>query len=227
MNAETKSIVFDWNSTLFNDVAVLVDGLNRVLTHYGRPKVDLDTYQQHYQVPFEQLYRNHGFSEDEILEILEPSKRIFHDHYEPEANKTELREGAEEILKHAYNHGVQSIILSNHIIEPIRKQLRRLEVEHLIAEVLAYADHTSQFRNVTKGQKLQQFICDHNMRPSQTMIVGDSVEEIEIAHEQNLISVAITGGCVSEKRLSAAKPDHIVHSLHELKTIMQERGFVS
>ena len=58
------------------------------------------------------------------------------------------------------------------------------------------------------------------------MIVGDSIEEIHIAHEQDLISVAITGGCVSEERLRAGNPDYLIHSLHELKPILQERGFV-
>ena len=59
------------------------------------------------------------------------------------------------------------------------------------------------------------------------MIIGDSVEEIHIAREQGLISVAITGGCVSEKRLRAEKPDYVIHALTELKPIMQERGFAS
>ena len=59
------------------------------------------------------------------------------------------------------------------------------------------------------------------------MIVGDSVEEIEIAREQGLISVAITGGCASEDRLRGEKPDYLIHSLHELKPILQERGFAS
>ena len=65
------------------------------------------------------------------------------------------------------------------------------------------------------------------MHDHDTMIVGDSVEEIHIARDQGLISVAITGGCVSERRLRAEDPDYVIHTLHELKPIMLERGFVS
>jgi len=42
-----------------------------------------------------------------------------------------------------------------------------------------------------------------------------------------MVSIALTGGVITEQRLRAAKPDHLIHSLHELKPILQERGFAS
>ncbi len=227
MNAQTKNIVFDWNSTLLDDIDAMLECQNILMARIGRPPITMEFFRTHYEVPFDNLYRNFGLSESEIESAMGFDRHIFHEHYEPMADRADLRSGALEILQTAQKHGVQNFILSNHIVGPIRNQLRRLDIEHHFADVIAYADRASQFQHMTKGQKLQHFMREKNAAPHDAMIVGDTVEEIHIGREQGLISVAITGGCVSEERLRAENPDHVIHSLHELKPILQERGFVS
>ena len=220
--------MFDWNGTLFDDFDAMLTCNNIVFTRFGRnPAATPDAYREHYEIPFGTLLRNHGFSDEEVATIDEQSKQIFHDHYEPHAEKLGLREGAHEILRHVHDHGIQSLILSNHLVEPIRVQLRRLEIDHHFAEVLAYADRAVQLRDMTKGEKFAALYESEGLQPRDTLIVGDSTEEISIAREQGLISVAITGGCVSEERLRAAKPDYLIHSMHELQPILEQRGFLS
>jgi phosphoglycolate phosphatase len=226
MNAQTKNIVFDWNSTLLDDMDAMHACMNIIMQRVGREPITMDYFRTHYEVPFEKLYRNFGFEESQIDTLMNLDRDIFHTHYEPMADIAHLREGAVEILGHARQKGVKTLILSNHIVEPIRNQLRRLEIEHLFDEVLAYATHAVQFREMTKGEKLRRFMKEHAMTARNTMIVGDSVEEIHIAHEQGLISVAITGGCTSEERLRSQKPDYVIHALPELQDIMRQRGFV-
>ena len=225
MTGVTKHIVFDWNSTLLDDAEAIHLSTNRLLESAGHPPMTLAFFQHHYAVPFRQLYHNLGLPEAESQRLIDLNNSAFHDHYEPLAHAAPLRDGAMDVLRYAQTHGVQSTILSNHLVESIRVQLRRLDIEHFFAEVLAYADRATQFQHMTKGEKLRQFRATQKMDDHPTMIVGDSVEEIEIARDQNFISVAITGGCVSEQRLRAAQPDYVIHSLHELRPILQERGF--
>lgn len=227
MNAQSKNLIFDWNCTLLDDFHALHGCMNIILKKAGRGPVTADYFRAHYDVPFENLYRNLGFGAEEIEHMMIMDRDIFHNHYEPMADRADLRAGALEVLGHAKKQGVAALILSNHIVDPIKTQLKRLDITHLIAEVLAYADRDTQFRHMTKGEKLHRFMKERGMAPASTLIVGDSVEEIEIAHEQGLVGVAITGGCVSEDRLAAAKPHHIIHSLHELQDILRERRFIS
>jgi len=221
-----RAIVFDWNCTLLDDFHAMLACMNIVMAEAGRPPVTEDFFRTHYDVPFERLYRNLGLKDDEIKRFMELDRNIFHHHYEPMADIAALRDGAREVLENAAKHGVETMILSNHIEEPIRVQLRRLGVHDHFTGVLAYADRSVQFVEMTKGEKLRRYRTARQVPSERTMIVGDSVEEIEIAKDQNLISVAITGGCVSERRLKAAGPDHLIHSLHELTPIMQERGLL-
>ncbi|MFY9287225.1 MAG: HAD family hydrolase [Alphaproteobacteria bacterium] len=226
MSDAAKNIVFDWNCTLLDDVHALHSCTNNLLQRQGHGVLDIERFRDNYAIPFDQFYRKMGFTEGQVTTMLTLENSMFHDHYEPLADQSALREGAADILAVAHKHGISSYILSNHIIDPIKAQLKRLAIEHLFAEVLAYADRATQFKHMTKGEKLKQFMDERQLRPQHTMIVGDTIEEIFIARDHGLISVAITGGCVSEQRLREEKPDYVIHSLHELKPIMQERGFI-
>ena len=222
-----KHIVFDWNSTLLDDFPIIHECMNEIMRTVGRPAFTIEHFRNCYEVPFEQLYMNLGFSKDEADRMMELERSTFHDFYEPRAVAAGLREGAAEILQHVQSNGVQTYILSNHIVDPIRAQLRRLEIEHFFTEVLAYATLATQFKDMTKGERLRRYMADKNVSGQPTMIVGDSLEEIDIAKQQGFISVAITGGGADEERLRAHQPDYVIHSLHELKPILAERGFAS
>ena len=91
---------------------------------------------------------------------------------------------------------------------------------------LAYADRATATKAYWHQGRASSpvYAEERGARPQDTIIIGNTVEEIEIARSQGLISIAITGGCVSEKRLRARTgPHHIIHSLHELKPILEER----
>ncbi|MGE3623507.1 MAG: HAD family hydrolase [Bdellovibrionales bacterium] len=223
----THALVFDWNCTLLDDFQAMHDCMNIIMDKVGRAAITADYFRTHYNVPFEKLYASFGFTADEIDMLVNLDRHIFHHHYEPMADRALLRDGAQEIVERAAARGVETLILSNHIVGPIRTQLTRLGIHDRFADVLAYASHDVQFRDMTKGDKLRLYREKRHVRPEDTIIVGDSVEEIDIAREQGLISVALTGGCVSEARLAAAQPDYMIHSLHDLAPILQERGFPS
>jgi phosphoglycolate phosphatase len=220
-----KHIVFDWNGTLLDDIHALHSCTNKLLESEGHAPVDIHAFRSSYDIPFRRFYENFRFTGEQIDKLMSLENSAFHEHYEPLADRAGLRPGAVELFDHAKANGIDMLILSNHLVDPIKAQLRRLEVESYFKAVLAYADRTVQFRDMTKGERLRRFRMNGGGHPPEALIVGDSLEEIDIAREQNLISVAITGGCVSEERLRAAKPDYVIHSLHELKPIMQERGF--
>lgn len=220
-----KHIIFDWNSTLLDDFPIIHECMNHILHHVGRPAITIDAFRSYYEVPFEKLYLNLGFPEHEVARMMKIDNQIFHDHYEPKAANAPLREGAVDLLGHVKQSGLQSYILSNHLVAPIRTQLKRLEIEHFFDEVLAYATRETQFQDMTKGERLRRYRKTNNIHEHDALIIGDSVEEIEIAKAQGLISVAITGGGALEERLRQEKPDYVIHSLHELKPILAERGF--
>jgi len=214
----------------------VLECVNLVLASVGQTPVNSEQFSDghHWPLtleepewPLRSFYRGMGLDDEQLNRLRDNERSLFHDNYEALSGQTALRSGAEEILEYFDAREIRSLILSNHLVEEIRKQLKRFEIEPYFAEVLAYADRETQFKDMTKGERLRRFMAGENLEPEDTAIIGDTIEEILIARELGLTSIAITGGTIAEKRLRSEKPDYLIHSLHELKSIMQERGFVS
>ncbi|WP_247493488.1 HAD hydrolase-like protein [Bradyrhizobium sp. 142] len=218
------ALVFDWNGTLLDDADALLQTTNTILGRFGRAAIDMQTFRDHFDVPLSVFFRNLGMSESEIETVDSHDSAIFHDTYEPLASKADLREGARCILETTRQQDVSSIIVSNHIVDPLITQLRRHGIEDCVAEVLAFESRATQYKGISKGERLRLYMRTYNLNPSSTFIVGDMPVETDIARDLGLISVAITGGFVSETRLRAAQPDYLIEDHHQLLPILQERG---
>ncbi|MGL3104684.1 HAD family hydrolase [Bradyrhizobium sp. BR 1432] len=102
--------VFDWNGTLLDDANALLQTTNIILERFGRPTIDLDTFRDHSDVPLSILFRNVGMSEAEVAAVDHDGGAIFHDTYEPLADKAELRIGARTMLELVRQEAASSII---------------------------------------------------------------------------------------------------------------------
>ncbi|MGY3622107.1 HAD family hydrolase [Bradyrhizobium sp. USDA 10063] len=219
------TLVFDWNGTLLDDADALLQTTNTILDRFGRAPIDMQTFRDQSDVPLSVLYRNLGLSEGEVETVDRDGSAIFHDTYEPLASKADLREGARRILETARQHAGSTIILSNHIVEPLCTQLRRLGIEDCISEVLAFESRATQYKSMSKGERLRVYMQTHNLSPGSTFIIGDMPVETDIARNLGLTSISVTGGFVSEWRLQAAQPDYIIDDHHKLLPILQRHGF--
>ncbi|MER9216196.1 HAD hydrolase-like protein [Mesorhizobium sp. M0663] len=219
------TLVFDWNGTLLNDADAFLQTTNAILSRFGRAAIDMHTLREQCEVPLSILYRNLGMSESEVAEVENDDSAFFHDMYEPLASKADLREGARRILETARQQAVSTIILSNHIVEPLRTQLRRLRIDDCVTEVLAFESRATQYKSMSKGDRLGVYMQTNNLSAESTFIIGDMPIETDIARNLGLISISITGGFVSESRLQAAQPDYIIHDHHKLLPILKKHGF--
>lgn len=221
--SQQRTLIFDWNSTLLDDISALVDSFNILYAEFGRSPIEVDVYRERYELPIERFYLNHGFDLVDIPLLMSKFSKIFHDNYEPMAFRCPLRDGARSLLEFAHDHEIHTVILSNHLLPPILEHLDRFEIGPYIQKVIAYPSRGEQFKSGSKGEMLRHYMSEHAYDPRLSVIVGDTIEEVHIATEQGLTSVAITGGCASEKRLREANPHHLIHSLSELRPILTER----
>ncbi|WP_342710195.1 HAD hydrolase-like protein [Bradyrhizobium sp. B124] len=222
-----SAIVFDWNGTLLDDASAVLEAINAVLIRFSRAAIDMHRFREEFELPLSAIFRKLDVADDEVDAVLGNDNAIFHDTYEPLASRTALRKGAKHLLLAARRQSIPTIILSNHIVEQIRVQIRRLGIETYVTTVLAFESRASQFRSMSKEDRLRQYMQVNDLSPARTVIVGDMEVETEIARNLGLISVSITGGFVSEARLRAAQPDYIVHDHHELVPILQNHDLLS
>lgn len=220
-----KLVAFDWNGTLFSDTKAILDAVTQVLKLFNLKPVSLKTFQKHFDVPVNKAYIKLGVPEDELNKKSFQVSETFHAYYEPRASKVRTRAGANELLKWLFEKNIKSVIFSNHINEPIKKQLKRLKIEKYFSGILANSEIHTTLKGRSKKEKLKNFIENNKVDPNEIIIVGDTLEEIEIGKELGLFTAAITHGNCSTARLKSAKPDYVIKNLKEVIDIIKKLNY--
>lgn len=211
-----KLVVFDWNGTLFDDTKIVLEAVNasevKVL---GIPPLTLERYRDTYDAPLHRFYENLGISREIFDAKSAEIAAKFHPIYEPLAAHARTRPGTKKTLQKLQKQGISCVILSNHTVEGIYLQLSRLKLVDLFDAVLANGG-TEEMHHTSKQHRLEVYLKENAITPAETIIVGDTVEEIRIGHNLGLRTISITGGNNSERRLRDAQPTAIIHTVTEL-----------
>lgn len=217
-----KLVAFDWNGTIFADTYAILDSVNEVLKFLQLKSVSLNTFQQHFDVPVTKTYLGLGITEETIKSKALEIAKVFHSNYEIRAATVRTRAFVRQLLGWLSENKISAIIFSNHINEPIKKQLKRLKIEKYFSAVLANDALDAALKERSKKEKLRNYLKENNFSVSEVLVIGDTVEEIEIGKELGLITIALTHGNCSITRLKAAKPDYLIGSLKEPIGIIRE-----
>jgi phosphoglycolate phosphatase-like HAD superfamily hydrolase len=218
MSKEATVVCFDWNGTLLADTLHCLRATNTVLKHLGKQPVSIDHYRRHCVVPIANMYRVFGCGEKELQERKEEIHEIWNGVYDKHTRTARLRRGARVMLQILRELDHTAIILSNHTVENIAGHTKRLGIHGHFDRILANDAMGQAFLNKGKGEKLRPYLAGGTAKG---LVVGDTVEEIEIAHAHNMLAVAITDGVCSTQRLRDAKPDFLIGSLTEIPAIAE------
>jgi len=221
-----KFIIWDWNGTLLDDADIVLECINLTLGNVQMAPISLEKLRNTQSTPFTTLYTCLGVPKEKIDYLIKNS-HIFHEIYESRVSRASLRSGTSALLKRLKANNVSNTIVSNHIADKIIKELERHGIFSFFDKVMAYANPSSQFHDITKGERVRRHIENEQLNVSNAVIVGDTREEIRIARDLGMTSVAITGGILSESLLREEKPDYVVHSIDDLGALLQERKFVA
>lgn len=215
--------VFDWNGTLFDDLEASVKGNAAALEIFGLSAMPLKHYQNIFTFPLINFFRRAGVSEHAYLEKHEEAASVFFETYENEAKNCSLRPMVPEFLEWLNENGVACAILSNHLIENTESQLERFNISKFFSHISCkQAYDTDYITKLNKTERLKKIMDDGGYDPECAFIIGDSLEEPEVASQMGMTSISISGGCVSRKRLAEIKPDILIDSFNELFPLVGE-----
>lgn len=215
-----KLVVFDWNGTLLADTAIIYECVNDICKLLNITPIGLTTYRKFFDVPINNFYKAIGFTEAVLNDKNEHFIHTFHQKYELKVAKARSRANARYLLEYLSKRNIPTVIFSNHIKIEVEKQLKRLKLNKYIPEVLANTTKESALNGRNKKEKLRIYLEKNNFLPYEVLIIGDTIEEIEIAHDLKTKVAAITDGHCAISRLRKAKPDFLVSNLKEITYII-------
>ncbi len=208
MSRFPELVVFDWNGTIINDVEESARAMQKVLTALGDDRAwSVELYREHCAVPIRKVYETLGYGHLTNSEIVKINAH-WQAAYKQVEHTTKMQKGITETINWLESHNIPKVILSNHMKPSIELHTERLGLH--FDDILARVEQHHMI-TIGKEQLLTDYLEKNNIEPSKVIIIGDTIEEYEIAQNLGLNPVIVTNGSVAEERLS--------HIPHENRTI--------
>lgn len=207
-------VAFDWDGTLANSTGVIVEslqyanqqmGLNPVSEQEAKSVIGLSLFNMlTHLVP--------ELPEEKYSKYLE----YYVSYYLKLEDSIELFEGIFPLLETLKNSGIKIAIVTGKSRKGVDRILKRMELLNFFDATYCANEYASKPDPMMLNALLREF----NVTDNHVLMVGDALYDVQIAHNANCDSVAVTYGAGSLEQLAQAQPTYLVHSVSELRKLL-------
>ena len=184
-----RHIVWDWNGTLFDDVAAVYGAACETFAARDLPPVTLDAYRAAYTRPISLFYSRLFGREFDVAEF--PGlDHDFHTAYRTRMSRCGLAEGAAEALESWRRRGGTQSLLSMWRHEELVPVVERFG----IAGEFTRIDGLRGPGGGRKSTHLARHLAVLELQPADVLLVGDSVDDADAAADTGAACVLYDGG---------------------------------
>ena len=204
-----RNIIFDWSGTLVDDLPAVLEASNFVLVQAGKPEMSLEQFRAEFSLPFTRFYDRH------TPHIPMPQlEDWFHSRFrQAQASVVELPH-ARTFLEFCRVKKFRMFLLSTIHADHFAVQGRVIDFNTFLEK--AYTDVWD------KRKKIHDILAENNLKPDETLFIGDMEHDIETARHGGIHSCAVLTGYNTLEQLRAAGPDLIVEHLGELRRVLEQ-----
>ena len=207
-----KNIFFDLDGTVTDSGPGIVKSVQYALRCYGIDEPDLDKLNSFVGPPLYKSFMDYlDCSEEEAKEAVE----CYREYYaENGLYENKLYDGIESLLYNLKEKGYKIILASS---KP------RIYVKRILSyfRIMRYFDYVEgselNSQRTDKGELLAYVLKKWDLRPEESVMIGDRKYDIEGAKANGMDSIAVGYGYGSVDELSAAGPTLFFPTIEELK----------
>ncbi len=188
-------VIWDWNGTLLNDVDHAVKTMNGLLASHALPSLDKHRYQQIFDFPVRKYYDVLGF--DYAKESFESLCHRFVDGFMAGVTDLELFVESEQTARELKRLGIEQSVLS---------ATDQDNLDHMISnfglrEIFNNAFGINNKMAASKVERGRELLRVSRVPTHRTVIVGDTLHDLEVAQELGVDAVLVSHGHQSAERL--------------------------
>ena len=208
-----KTIIWDWNGTLLDDIDLSLNSVNILLEERNLPILSVERYKDIFRFPVIEYYKDAGFDfEKEPFEV--PAKQYVRI-YREGVSSVRLFPDVVDTLTYLKEQGYRLIVLSAMRDDNLKLMIEYAGIAHFFDGIFGIKDNYAR-EKISLGKQL---VSDLNLNPSECLMVGDTIHDAEVSEHCGFNCILYTGGHVSRQRLET-KNLRIIDRLSELKDIL-------
>lgn len=191
------SIIWDWNGTLLNDVDISLSSVNQLLAARNLEPLTYGRYIEVFTFPVREYYEKIGFDfKDEPFEI---AAHQYIEIYNQAVRYCELHKEAIPVLDFLKSRGLKQYILSAMEQGLLEETLRQTDIYPFFESVYGL-NHQFATSKIEIGISLTD---QYQLRPQQTLLIGDTVHDYEVAQSIGCQCILVANGHQSKQRLQS------------------------
>jgi phosphoglycolate phosphatase len=208
-----KTIIWDWNGTLLDDLDLSLESVNVLLKERNIPTLSIEKYNDIFGFPVVDYYVKAGFDfEKEAFEV--PAKQYVK-LYAAGASELKLFPDVVDTLTFFKENNYRQIVLSAMKDDNLKLMIHNAEISHFFDGIFGIKDNYAR-EKVSLGK---QVVENLKLNPAECLMIGDTLHDAEVAEQCGFNCILFSGGHVSKQRLET-KGKKIINSLSELKQIL-------
>ena len=190
-------ILWDWNGTLFDDVAWCIRTINAMLARRNMKPLDgIAAYQQAFCFPVINYYRNVGFdfTKESFEALADEYITLYHS---AKTGGSQLYDGAERVLRVMRERGIAQVVLSATKTDHLLSQMKEFDILYYFDKILGLPD-------IYASSKIDVGL-DYMSRKKvrRAVLIGDTEHDAEVARSLCVDCLLIANGHQSRERLTA------------------------
>ena len=192
-----KQVLWDWNGTLLDDVQYAMDVRNRCFPAFGLPGIhDVDAYRRQFTFPIRIYYQRAGVTDENFDQVA----HAWMDEYMRGLDQAPLHPDAVETLERFERAGLRQVVLSATKRDMLEEHIGLFPIRHFFAEVLGLGDIYA----VSKEQVGRDYLQHCGILPSETVMLGDTLHDAEVARAIGANCILIARGHQSRSMLETS-----------------------
>lgn len=191
-------VLWDWNGTLLDDLALNLSVENELLRRRGLfERADKDYYLEHFGFPIIEFYRALGFdlSKEDYADVANE----YADTYAAGLDGVRLFDDALPVIDALHDSGVRQVVISATEHTLLQKQVARYDLTARFDSVLGSENNLGKSKVAVALDWLQR----HGADPKRTLFVGDTTHDFETAEAIGCACALVARGHNSRARLEA------------------------
>lgn len=191
-----KTIFWDWNGTLLNDVDACVKAMNKLLSNRKMKAITADYYKSIFGFPVKDYYKKLGFKFE--TETFEEVSVEFINEYNNQVTDSSLHENALEALEHFKAKKYNQVVISAMEHTMLEEMLENYNIRKYFTEVKGLKDIYAK----GKLHLAEEYINEKDLEPQDILFIGDTLHDAEVADDISSKLVLVANGHYSKERLS-------------------------
>jgi phosphoglycolate phosphatase len=205
-----KAIIWDYNGTLLNDLAIGVLSINQMLKQRNLPLLTTEKYREVFTFPVKDYYESVGFNFKK--EDWDATAKEFIANYTALLPQSTIFPEAKELLSFFAENGKKQFILSameqNMLLDSTKSE-----------NITNYFTEISGIDNIYASSKIENgksLIAKHQLLPKEVCLLGDTSHDYEVAKELGCDCILVAAGHQSIEKLKETGCPYVVSHLKQI-----------